>query len=63
MRSARVCLVEDSRESSGHGERGECGGSAMKVATSVIAVGLVGFIIVNIVNRDDIIRYFKMRQM
>ncbi len=35
----------------------------MKVATAVIAVGLVGFIIVNIVNRDDIIRYFKMRQM
>jgi hypothetical protein len=38
-------------------------GSAMKVVTAVIAAGLVGFIIFNIINRDDIIRYFKMRQM
>ncbi len=35
----------------------------MKVVTGVIAAGLVGFIIINIINRDDIIRYFKMRQM
>jgi hypothetical protein len=35
----------------------------MKVVAAVIAAGLVGFIILNIVNRDDIIRYFKMRQM
>jgi len=60
MRSARVCLVQESR---GRGECGECGGSAMKVVAAVIAVALVGFIIVNIINRDDIIRYFKMRQM
>ena len=38
-------------------------GSAMKVAAAVIALGLVGFIVLNIINRDDIIRYFKMRQM
>ena len=35
----------------------------MKVVTVVIVAGLVGFIIINIINRDDIIRYFKMRQM
>jgi hypothetical protein len=35
----------------------------MKVVTAVIAAGVVGFIIFNIINRDDIIRYFKMRQM
>ncbi len=35
----------------------------MKVVTAVIGAGLVGFIIINIINRDDIIRYFKMRQM
>ena len=35
----------------------------MKVVTAVIVAGLVGFIIINIINRDDIIRYFKMRQM
>ena len=39
------------------------GGSALKVVAAVIAAGLVGFIILNIINRDDIIRYFKMRQM
>lgn len=38
-------------------------GSALKVVATVIAAGLVGFIILNIINRDDIIRYFKMRQM
>jgi hypothetical protein len=26
-------------------------------------VGLVGFIVINIINRDDIVRYFKMRRM
>ena len=35
----------------------------MKVLTGVIAVGLVGFIVINIINRDDIVRYFKMRRM
>jgi hypothetical protein len=62
MRSARVCLVQESRECCCRGERGMWG-SAMKVVTAVIAVGLVGFIILNIINRNDIIRYFTMRQM
>jgi hypothetical protein len=35
----------------------------MKVLTGVVAVGLVGFIVINIINRDDIVRYFKMRRM
>jgi hypothetical protein len=35
----------------------------MKVVKAVIVAGVVGFIILNILNRDDIIRYFKMRQM
>jgi hypothetical protein len=35
----------------------------MKVLTGVVAVGLVGFIVFNIINRDDIVRYFKMRRM
>jgi len=35
----------------------------MKVVKTVIVAGVVGFIILNILNRDDIIRYFKMRQM
>lgn len=35
----------------------------MKLVTAVIVVGLVGFIIINIVNRDDIARYIRMRQM
>jgi hypothetical protein len=38
-------------------------GMAMKVLTGVIAVGLVGFIVINIINRDDIARYIKMRRM
>jgi hypothetical protein len=35
-------------------------GIAMKVLTGLVVVGLVGFIVIN---RDDIVRYFKMRQM
>jgi hypothetical protein len=35
----------------------------MKVLTGLVAVGLVGFIVINIINRDDIVRYFKMRRM
>lgn len=35
----------------------------MKVLAGVVAVGLVGFIVINIINRDDIVRYFKMRRM
>jgi hypothetical protein len=35
----------------------------MKVLTGLVVVGLVGFIVINIINRDDIARYFKMRQM
>lgn len=35
----------------------------MKLLKSVVAVTVVGFIIFNIVNRDDIVRYFRMRQM
>jgi len=35
----------------------------MKVLTGVVAVGLVGFIVINIINRDDIVRYIKMRRM
>lgn len=35
----------------------------MKVLTGMVAVGLVGFIIINIINRDDIARYIKMRRM
>jgi hypothetical protein len=35
----------------------------MKVLATVATVTLVGFIIINIINRDDIIRYIKMRQM
>jgi hypothetical protein len=33
------------------------------VLTGLVAVGLVGFIVINIINRDDIVRYFKMRRM
>ena len=32
----------------------------MKVLTGLVAVGLVGVIVIN---RDDIVRYFKMRRM
>lgn len=35
----------------------------MKVLTGLVVVGLVGFIVINIINRDDIARYVKMRQM
>jgi hypothetical protein len=35
----------------------------MKVLTGIVAVGLVGFIVINIINRDDIVRYIKMRRM
>ena len=35
----------------------------MKVLTGIVAVGLVGFIVINIINLDDIARYFKMRRM
>jgi hypothetical protein len=35
----------------------------MKVLTGLVVVGLVGFIVINIINRDDIVRYFKMRRM
>jgi hypothetical protein len=38
-------------------------GIAMKVLTGLVVVGLVGFIVINIINRDDIARYVKMRQM
>jgi hypothetical protein len=38
-------------------------GIAMKVLTGLVVVGLVGFIVINIINRDDIARYIKMRQM
>lgn len=35
----------------------------MKVLTGMVVVGLVGFIVINIINRDDIVRYIKMRRM
>lgn len=35
----------------------------MKVLTGLVVVGLVGFIVINIINRDDIVRYIKMRRM
>ena len=35
----------------------------MKVLGVVVTVTVLGVIIINIINRDDIIRYFKMRQM
>ena len=62
-RSTRVCLVQDNRGErrprQTRGRRGICheGGSDSDRA------GRVGFIIFNIINRDDVIRYFKMRRM
>jgi hypothetical protein len=35
----------------------------MKVLGVVVTATVLGVIIINIINRDDIIRYFKMRQM
>jgi hypothetical protein len=35
----------------------------MKLLAAVVTVTVLGVIIINIANRDDIIRYIKMRQM
>jgi hypothetical protein len=35
----------------------------MKLLAAVVTVTVLGVIIINIINRDDIIRYIKMRQM
>jgi hypothetical protein len=35
----------------------------MKLLAVVVTATVLGVIIINIINRDDIIRYFKMRQM
>lgn len=40
----------------------ELGGS-MKLLAVVVTATVLGVIIINIINRDDIIRYIKMRQM
>ena len=38
-------------------------GEFMKLLAAVATVTVLGVIIINIINRDDIIRYIKMRQM
>jgi hypothetical protein len=35
----------------------------MKLLAVVVTATVLGVIIINIINRDDIIRYIKMRQM
>jgi hypothetical protein len=35
----------------------------MKLLAVVVTATVLGVLIINIINRDDIIRYIKMRQM